>query len=236
MFERRTTFEWISPGLLVVGFLTFCVPGPASAQSDQVLANADVVAMSKADLGDDVITAKIHQAPSEKLDVSTDALIALKKSGVTKVVIGAMVKRVEQRAGAKGQTASNAAGGAGEPSNPNRPVSVNVNGASVFIEPLAGVQRFVDAYFSKKIFFDFPGSTSTTKLPEGRVTVFVRSDLNPSAQYWIVKPKVLKGETRCLKIGSMKGAVAPDEDWTVPATVEKSSERVTIGSGLKNKG
>jgi hypothetical protein len=72
-------------------------PPARPASNEKALTNADVVALCKADLGDDVVIAKIQQAPNEALDVSTEALVALKNQGVPKPVIQAMVTRVGQR-------------------------------------------------------------------------------------------------------------------------------------------
>lgn len=78
-------------------------PAPAAAaaprppSSEKPLTNEDVVAMVKADLGDDVVLSKIAQAPREALDVSTDALVKLRKQGVSKAVLDAMVRRAGER-------------------------------------------------------------------------------------------------------------------------------------------
>lgn len=81
--------------------LTACLFFPTALRGvpskDKPLSNADVVSLAKADLGDEVVISKIQQAPKEALDVSTDALIALKKQGVSKPVLDAMIKRVSQR-------------------------------------------------------------------------------------------------------------------------------------------
>lgn len=65
---------------------------------EKPLKNIDVIAMAKAGLGDDIVVAKINQVPREELDVSTQALLDLKKRGVSKAVIEAMIKRVDRRA------------------------------------------------------------------------------------------------------------------------------------------
>jgi hypothetical protein len=70
--------------------------GPAGA-TEKPLTNADVVAMVKADLGDDLVVSKIRQAPREALDVSSDALVSLKKQGVSKAVLDAMLRRAGER-------------------------------------------------------------------------------------------------------------------------------------------
>ena len=70
---------------------------PPGGQGEKALTNADVVAMVKADLGDDLVVAKIQQAPREALDVSSDALVKLKKQGVSKAVLDAMLRRAGAR-------------------------------------------------------------------------------------------------------------------------------------------
>lgn len=74
---------------------------PASPSSvgaaEKPLTNDQVVSLFKAGLGDDLVVAKIQQAPTEALDVSIDALIKLKKDGVSKPVLDAMVKMAGQR-------------------------------------------------------------------------------------------------------------------------------------------
>jgi hypothetical protein len=74
---------------------------PAAAASgspgEKALTNEDVVAMVKADLGDDLVISKIRQAPRETLDVSSDALVKLKKQGVSKAVLDAMLRRASAR-------------------------------------------------------------------------------------------------------------------------------------------
>lgn len=65
--------------------------GHASKQKN--LSNADVVSLVKAGLGDKVIIDKIHSSTGERFDTSADALIHLKKAGVSSAVIDAIVKR-----------------------------------------------------------------------------------------------------------------------------------------------
>ena len=70
---------------------------PSGGGGEKALTNDDVVAMVKADLGDDLVIAKIQQAPREALDVSSEALVKLKKLGVSKGVLDAMLRRAGQR-------------------------------------------------------------------------------------------------------------------------------------------
>ncbi len=70
---------------------------PPASPTEKPLSNKDVIALSKAGLGDDLVVAKIQQAPSANLDVSTESLLALKKAGVSNAVIDAMMKRAGAR-------------------------------------------------------------------------------------------------------------------------------------------
>ncbi len=68
-----------------------------SNSSERALTNDDVVKLSNAGLGDDVVISKIQQAPRETLDVSIESLIKLKADGISKSILDAMVRRAGQR-------------------------------------------------------------------------------------------------------------------------------------------
>jgi hypothetical protein len=57
------------------------------------LTNEEIVKLVDAGLDDDIIVAKIEKADAERLDVSTEALVALHKNKVSKRVIATMIKR-----------------------------------------------------------------------------------------------------------------------------------------------
>ncbi len=65
--------------------------------AERALTNADVVALAGAGLGDEAVIAKIRQAPAESLDVSTEAILDLRRKGVSGAVIQAMVERAGAR-------------------------------------------------------------------------------------------------------------------------------------------
>ena len=89
--------------------------------------NKDVVALVKAGLGDKNVINKIRSMPGDNLDTSTDALIRLKKAGVSKAVIEAMLTRTgEQAEGAR-------VGGTGATTGSllvfaNSPIDVEIDG------------------------------------------------------------------------------------------------------------
>jgi thiol-disulfide isomerase/thioredoxin len=61
------------------------------------LTNDEIVRLTDAGLNPDLIVMKIRQAPSENLDVSTAALVALHDRKVSDVVIAAIFERVAKR-------------------------------------------------------------------------------------------------------------------------------------------
>jgi hypothetical protein len=66
-------------------------------EREAVLTNDEVVSLVKVDLGDEIVIAKIKNAPKVQLDVSTDALVTLKKSRVSSPVIAAMIERAARQ-------------------------------------------------------------------------------------------------------------------------------------------
>jgi len=71
--------------------------GAAPQSGERPLTNADVVALAGAGVGDAAVIAKIRQAPTESLDVSTEAILELRAKGVSGAVIQAMVERAGAR-------------------------------------------------------------------------------------------------------------------------------------------
>ena len=86
---------------LAAGALVFSIPASA-----EPLSNRAVVALHANGLDDDTIIAKI-QSSEAHFDLSTSALIALKKQGVPSRVITAMLQAQNQSAGGTGPIATN---------------------------------------------------------------------------------------------------------------------------------
>ncbi len=212
-------------------------PAAPATPANGGLSNADVLALVKAELPDSIIITKIRTAPVEKLDVSADGLIALKGGGASTAIIETVLGRAGRppetptAAPASGAAtrpvaeASASSGSASAQPGSNRPVSLLSDGTAVALEPLAGTQRSQYAFVMMLIFLDFPGESAAVSTAERRPTLQIRSDMNPSGQYWVVKTEVRKKKnSRTLKFGSLSGSLAPDEDWTVPTTVTKTQE------------
>lgn len=99
------TIEDSNNGLqaLLCNFVSLASVAPVKnvVQQELPLNNEEVMKLVAADLGDEIVIAKIKGAREAQLDVSTDALISLKKGNVSKGVIAAMVERAGRTTGVK---------------------------------------------------------------------------------------------------------------------------------------
>jgi hypothetical protein len=86
-------------------FLTVCLALAALAQQTEILTNATVVEMAKVGLSREVILKKINDSRN-RFDVSTSALIELKKAGVSDEVIALMLEKAEAKPEAGTETTS----------------------------------------------------------------------------------------------------------------------------------
>src|SRR5438045_3320323 len=91
----------------VRGFLllVLCLAvGVAVQAEEKTLSNAEVLKLVKLGIGDDVVLAKIRQAPTVDFKLETDDLGSLKAAGVSGKVIAAMLDRSSADAGASAAT------------------------------------------------------------------------------------------------------------------------------------
>lgn len=98
--------------------LAFGAISAVTAQ-DEVMTNDEVISLTKAGLAGSVIIGKIRTSKSN-FDMSTDALIKLKQSGVGDDVVGAMLEAKSGRSAAAAPSSSGAApvGPTGDPNDP----------------------------------------------------------------------------------------------------------------------
>jgi hypothetical protein len=69
---------------------------PSRKSGEPTLTNDEVVKLVAAELGDEIVVAKIKNAAIVKLDLTTDALLALKADKVSNAVIKAMIERAAE--------------------------------------------------------------------------------------------------------------------------------------------
>lgn len=110
----------------VTGIVTAAGQTGTGTITEAGMTNEEVVKLVAADLGDEIVIAKIKNSAVARLDVSTDALVALKDKKVSKTVITAMI----ERAGQPNKT----------PTASTPPASSATQGASSAGGPCAGIE------------------------------------------------------------------------------------------------
>lgn len=102
--------------LSIVTMLCLAAVSSVSAQ-DEVMTNDEVISLTKAGLAGSVIIGKIRTSKSN-FDMSTDALIKLKQSGVSDDVVGAMLEAKNGRAAMAGPSGAAPVAATGDPNDP----------------------------------------------------------------------------------------------------------------------
>lgn len=92
--------NWQVCHIILIVLLLMPLKGIAQAPASVPMTNQDVIKLTRAGLGDDVIIVKIGTSQTN-FDTSTDAIVILKKSGVSDRVIQAMFKGASSTSGAK---------------------------------------------------------------------------------------------------------------------------------------
>jgi hypothetical protein len=188
MFEKRSA-------LLVVALFAFPLSAlpllqtaatqPAPPKQEAPLSNQDIIKLSKLQLGDDVVIAKIKQARSVGFDLTTDGLIQLKQAAVSGKVIEAMLERATPK-----QAASTAGGnhgaGAGAENSPND-VRLVINDEEVRLPSSRGDLSVTGMWPVVFTFLDYPGRTARTRTTAVRPTLFINSAHDPKNYYYLAR-------------------------------------------------
>jgi hypothetical protein len=164
--------------VLVVLALTAGLVGAAEEQS---LNNADIIKLTKLDMGDEVIITKIKTAKVVKFDTSTDDLVKLKKSGVSGPVIAAML----DRSGSGKFSGTATAKGSGTPN-----IALVAKEGTFDIKPIAGDFKILHAPFvGQRRFIEYSGTSSTTRIKDHLPALLLYLDRDPHNMWWLVKLK-----------------------------------------------
>jgi hypothetical protein len=207
------------------------------AQETKPLTNEDVVKLSKAGLGDDVVIAKINQAPQVDFKLDTDSLIALKQQGVSKAVIEAMLKKATAPAAggpnpapptSTNPLAARAGAPASASSQPQDEEGVILRTAdkTITLQSVQGDLSTVYAFAVYLLYLDFPGLQAEVRIADRRPTIVVRSKKSPRGRLFLVRAEQDKNDNvRSVKVGKagMFGAKSwnsPDPDWVVACDVK----------------
>lgn len=226
--------------LLVLVILMLAAP--AVSQTEAPLTNAEIVKLCKAELGDEIVIAKIEGAGKTAFVLDTDNLIELKNAGVSQPVISAMLRK------ASGRTAAPHAAGAlpsGAPPQAYPQVSSQQDDpplleASDGTRPLVvGASRFNATGFGpiKLVHLELAGYTSNIRTLDTSPVLVVQFNYDPTTFFFIVQTDPDKGDnTRSVKMGSAMQRLKkmfqdnpryyPDAGHTVPYNAEQSSPGV----------
>lgn len=202
--------------------------------AEEVLKNQDVVKMVSAGLGEEVVVAKIREAPRVDFQLGIDDLVALRKAGVSDRIVSAMLDRSKSVPQRPDRTAA-APGSARE--------SVSLKTADGLF-PL----RMVNGEISNagyNIFMNYPGLRSTVRTHDKHPALLVTCPAAPEVgHYFIAKfDPDTRHTVRSLKLGQAirwkgtpGGRFAPDADWILPFDIQDENQgtwRFTLKVDLK---
>lgn len=170
----------LMPLLTLLLFTAMAVKAQTAAKAE-TLTNKNVVEISKAGLGNDIIIAKINSSAC-KFDLSTTALIDLKKQGVSPEVISSMMNKTNGKAVVAEQPVG-ATPAAAQNKKTTLPVINQLNYVHYYDKGLPmPLEKSLGTSESKKVLFGYkgsnlllkiPGETSPVKLGSGMTDAFV---------------------------------------------------------------
>jgi hypothetical protein len=210
--------------LLVVLALVLALPGALLAADK--LTNADVIKLSKANLGDDLIIAKIQQAQEVNFKLDTDDIIQLKQAGVHQEVISAMLRR------SSGPEPS-ASGSSAEDDSGHPAVSLVSTSGTQSLKAIEGDHKqFAAPFVGLRHFLEFDEQHATTRIKDRRPALDLHLGKSPGNHWWLVRLDPDDDDpTRGLDLESagMYGGAhtfEPDEDFIIEST------RTDAGGGV----
>ncbi len=199
---------------------TLLVAGPVwAADAEKPLDNAEIVKLTKLEMGDAVIIAKIKSAAGVQFATGTDDLVKLKESGVSKNVMAAMLDRSSPPKPAT-PAPSSAAGAAS--------VTLQSKDGAVELSPAEGdVKTIVAPFIGMRRFINFAEVAATVRTKDRKPSVTIATDKDPRKTYWMVKvdqDKDPEDMDRSIDVESpgMWGGVmssAPDDDSMVKCDI-----------------
>ena len=205
-------------------------PNVAAAPRDPeaALTNDEVVKLAKLGLGDQVIVAKIKQAPRVDFRLDADSLGRLRQDGVGADAITAMLERSSAGAAPPATIVVSPGTGVG-PSTPmifsEGMVRMRTKDWEKDLRSSAGSVSTTYAFVTVLLFSDFSGLAAPVRTTDPRPSFLVAARQSPVGRYFLVRAKPNKGDrNRSVKMGragfvTYKEVGAPDVDWQIPADV-----------------
>lgn len=167
---------------IVLAFVLIAPSALLAADAEKPLDNAEIIKLTKAEMGDDVIIAKIKSAGSVKFDTGTDELVKLKGAGVSKAVITAMLDRSNPAPAPAAPAASRqAATGLGT-------VTLVAKDGTKILEPSDGdVKTIVAPFVGMRRFIIIDEVAATVRVKDRRPSVTIAVAGDPRKSYWFVR-------------------------------------------------
>ena len=154
-----------------------CASAMLTAQQERPLDNAEIIKLTKLDMGDAVIIAKIKSAKEVKFDTATDDLVKLKGDGVSKAVIAAMLERLGETNSAPPRTADSS-----EPK-----VTLRSTDGSIGLKGVYGTAKTQASPFGYTTWVQFDDVAAKTRIRDRRPTLLLATDRDPRGRWWFVK-------------------------------------------------
>jgi hypothetical protein len=172
---------------------------PAGPADEPPLSNSDIIKLSKLQLGNEIIIAKIKQAKNVAFDLTTDGLVQLKQAAVSSPVMAAMLERAtpKQPSLTAASPSSNSMNGEGR-----QEVRLIVDDQEVDLPSNRGDLSVTGMWPVVFTFLDYPGRTARTRIQSPRPTLLVQSEHDPKSYYYLARLDVNDEEdnNRSLKI------------------------------------
>ncbi|OPY13667.1 MAG: hypothetical protein A4E66_00669 [Syntrophus sp. PtaB.Bin001] len=150
------------------------------AAEERPLNNYQIIRLTEMDLGDQIIIAKIKTAKEVKFDTSTEGLVELKQSGVSRAVINAML----ERSAAGSQKAVNKL----PQNNSSSTVSLFSKDGKLDIVPMAGkFKYFIAPFVGKRQYAEFSFMSTSTAIRDHFPTILINANTEPHEIIWLVK-------------------------------------------------
>jgi|GEM_PF-2330474 len=216
---------WVRRLVLAGAVLVFAVLS-LPLVAEEVLSNQSVVKMVAAGLGEEVVIAKVREAPRTDFHLEVDDLVELRKAGVGERVVAAMLER-NRPAQPSPQAAMEKSMGIS-----SIEVSLRAGEKTIPLAIVRGTRSTAGFLVWGNEFVNFQGLHAKVRVSERRPSLLIRSNgVTPIwVHYSIGKLDVdKKHDVRSLKISSprqnFKGSyMSPDTDWTVPFEVAEEGE------------
>lgn len=162
---RTTKLPFTVSLVALVALPLLAAPREEARPREEVMTNADVVALVRAGLSEEVILSKIAVSPSE-FDISTDAILDLKRQAIPEAVIGAMVVH-----GSGGMTrVPDLARTSWSNSNPLR-VTLESDGRTEALEARTPRDRYINTFVGMLWFKRLKGAKASTRSADGKVAI-----------------------------------------------------------------